>query len=172
MLPPPGGGALPPIPDASPAAPGAATPGAPGAETPGIVPADPQTADPAAPVAPAQDGGYEMAVPDNYVAEPQINMTPQVQSTVDNNYPTVAIADYVFGCMASNGQTRSALSACSCSIDVIASIMPYEQYIDAETTLGVRQVGGEKAEIFRTQDLTENLLNLRRAQAEAEIRCF
>ena len=38
-----------------------------------------------------------------------------------NDYPTVARADYVFGCMASNGQTRDALEKCSCSVDVIAS---------------------------------------------------
>jgi hypothetical protein len=39
-----------------------------------------------------------------------------------NPYPTIIIADYVFGCMASNGQTRQALERCSCSIDVISSI--------------------------------------------------
>ncbi len=175
VQPAPDGGAMPPMPNAqgapgmSPADPGAA---APGAATPQMMPANPQAANPVESQAPVQEGGYEMAVPDNYVAEPQMNMAPQVQIGIDNNYPTVAIADYVFGCMASNGQTRSALNACSCSIDVISSIMPYDQYIEAETTLGVRQVGGEKAEIFRTQDVAENLLNLRRAQAEAEIRCF
>ena len=34
-----------------------------------------------------------------------------------NDYPTVARADYVFGCMQVNGQTRDALERCSCSID-------------------------------------------------------
>ena len=38
-----------------------------------------------------------------------------------NDYPTATRADYVFGCMAANGQTREALERCSCSIDVIAS---------------------------------------------------
>lgn len=89
-----------------------------------------------------------------------------------NDYPTVAIADYVFGCMATNGQTRRALEQCSCSIDVIASIIPYDHYVEAETTMSVRQVGGEKAEIFRAAPLRANLTELRRAQAEAEIRCF
>jgi hypothetical protein len=41
-----------------------------------------------------------------------------------NDYPTVARADYVFGCMQVNGQTRDALERCSCSIDVIASFFP------------------------------------------------
>ncbi|MGI9423372.1 MAG: hypothetical protein ACR2PA_09270, partial [Hyphomicrobiaceae bacterium] len=46
-----------------------------------------------------------------------------------NDYPTTVIADYVFGCMASNGQTRQALEKCSCSIDVIASLLSHEQYV-------------------------------------------
>jgi hypothetical protein len=41
-----------------------------------------------------------------------------------NDYPTVARADYVFACMKTNGETRRALKRCSCSIDVIASILP------------------------------------------------
>ena len=35
-----------------------------------------------------------------------------------------ARADYVFACMKTNGETRRALERCSCSIDVIASILP------------------------------------------------
>lgn len=90
-----------------------------------------------------------------------------------NDYPTEARADYVFGCMATNGQTRVALTRCSCSIDVIASIIPYEQYVEAETVLSMRQTGGERMAIFRTAELSNTLVSdLRRAQAEAEILCF
>ncbi len=90
-----------------------------------------------------------------------------------NDYPTEARADYVFGCMATNGQTRVALTQCSCSIDVIASIIPYEQYVEAETVLSMRLTGGERMAIFRTAQLANVLVSdLRRAQAEAEILCF
>jgi hypothetical protein len=41
-----------------------------------------------------------------------------------NDYPAAARADYVFACMKTNGDTRQALEKCSCSIDVIASILP------------------------------------------------
>ncbi len=89
------------------------------------------------------------------------------------DYPTAALADYVFGCMASNGQTREALERCSCSIDVISSILTYERYVEAETIMRMRQVGGEKTVIFRTGPrVKETVSDLRRAQAEAEIRCF
>ena len=90
-----------------------------------------------------------------------------------NDYPTAARADYVFGCMASNGQTQDALNRCSCSIDVIASILPYDNYVQADTILRMRQVGGEKSTVFRTgPQMKEIFANLKRAQAEAEIRCF
>ena len=59
-----------------------------------------------------------------------------------NDYPTEARADYVFGCMASNGQSRQVLRQCACSIDEIASILPYEQYVEAETVLSMRLTGG------------------------------
>ncbi len=90
-----------------------------------------------------------------------------------NDYPTAARADYVFGCMASNGQTREILERCSCSIDVIASIIPYETYIEAETVMRMRRVGGEKTAMFRSAPQAKKLFeDLKRAQAESEIRCF
>jgi hypothetical protein len=91
----------------------------------------------------------------------------------ENDYPTVARADYVFGCMASNGQTREALERCSCSIDVIASILPYERYVEAETVLRMQQVGGEKTAMFKqTKEAKDLVASLKRAQAESEVRCF
>ncbi|GAA0296150.1 hypothetical protein [Rhodovulum strictum] len=90
-----------------------------------------------------------------------------------NDYPTAARADYVFACMATNGQGRDVLEKCSCSVDVIASILPYKKYLEAETVLMMRQVGGDRAAIFRTSAMANALVaDLRRAQAEAEIVCF
>lgn len=89
------------------------------------------------------------------------------------NYPTDTLADYVFACMASNGQTRDILRRCACSIDVIASIIPYEKYVEAETILSMSQVPGENTGIFRDPTWTQEVVaDLRRAQAEAEVRCF
>ena len=91
----------------------------------------------------------------------------------DNDYPTVARADYVFACMASNGQTADILKRCSCSIDVIASILPYNRYVEAETVLRMQQVGGEKTAMFQSAPQTKAMIDdLRRAQAESEIRRF
>ena len=90
-------------------------------------------------------------------------------------YPTDATADYVFACMASNGETQEALRKCSCSIDVLASILPYDDYVEAETVLSMRQVrgGGEKMELFRETGVAKDAVDkLKRAQTEAEVRCF
>lgn len=90
-----------------------------------------------------------------------------------NDYPTVVRADYVFGCMQVNGQTRDALERCSCSIDVIASLLPFAQYEEAETIMRVRQRGGEKAAMFISNPtLRAKVDDLKRAQVEAELRCF
>lgn len=90
-----------------------------------------------------------------------------------NDYPTEARADYVFTCMAVNGQTREMLGKCSCSIDVIASIIPYEIYVDAETVLAMRQAGGERVEVMRSAPTAKDFVQqLQRAQAEGSVRCF
>lgn len=95
------------------------------------------------------------------------------QSGLINDYPTVARADYVFGCMVANGQTRQALEKCSCSIDTIATILPYKKYEEAETILSVGQVAGQQSEIFRSTAMFRDIVaDLRRAQAEAEVTCF
>lgn len=92
-----------------------------------------------------------------------------------NDYPTETVSDYVLACMAANGNTAEALRQCSCSIDVLASLLRYEDYTAAETVLRMRQVagGGEKMAIFRDTPFARNAIDrLRRAQVEAEVRCF
>jgi hypothetical protein len=90
-----------------------------------------------------------------------------------NDYPTAARADYVYACMKSNGETRQVLDQCSCSIDVIASILPYDRYVAAETALSLSQVPGRFGEMFRApEEPKAAVADLRRAQAEAEVRCF
>lgn len=90
-----------------------------------------------------------------------------------NDYPTAARADYVFACMAANGQNRLMLEKCACSIDEIASILPFDKYVQAETVLSMRRVGGERMAMFKSAMVAEHIVaDLRRAQAEAELICF
>jgi hypothetical protein len=97
--------------------------------------------------------------------------TPQEPAASD--YPTAARADYVFACMAANGNTQQSLNRCSCSIDVIASLLPYERYVQAETVLRINQTPGQRSELIRsTGALRDIVAELRRAQMEAEVQCF
>jgi hypothetical protein len=90
-----------------------------------------------------------------------------------NDYPTAARADYVFACMKTNGETRQALEQCSCSIDVIASILAHDRYVSAETVLSLSQVPGRFGAMFRSPEQARSASSdLRRAQAEARVRCF
>jgi hypothetical protein len=90
-----------------------------------------------------------------------------------NDYPTSARAEYVFGCMKANGETRQTIGQCSCSIDIIASLLPYDRYVSAETVLSMSQVRGNLGTQFRSSEQAKGALDdLRRAQAEAEVRCF
>lgn len=91
-----------------------------------------------------------------------------------NDYPTIARADYVIGCMAANGNTRQALERCACSIDAIAEQLPYARYEAAETALRM-QAGnlGERSALFRDPPQVRAAIEeLRRAQAEATLRCL
>jgi hypothetical protein len=90
-----------------------------------------------------------------------------------NDYPTSARAEYVFACMATNGETRDALDRCSCAIDTIAAAVPYSQYEKAETILRMRQEGGGYlAQEFRVTESNNMLRDLQEAQAEADVSCF
>lgn len=98
---------------------------------------------------------------------------PGAGAAADNDFPTVARADYVFACMASNGQTQEMLHRCSCSIDAIAEMMSYDQYVQAETIIRMRGIAGEKTAPMRDTAWTQEVIDLlRRSQAEAELRCF
>jgi hypothetical protein len=90
-----------------------------------------------------------------------------------NAYPTEVVADYVIGCMASNGGTQDNLRRCSCSIDTVASILPYDTYERADTIIRMAGVAGGNTEMFRQMTALKIVVDqLRLAQIEADFRCF
>ena len=102
-----------------------------------------------------------------------IAMTVIARAEDANDYPTSARSEYVFGCMKAIGESRQSIEQCSCSIDIIATLLPYDRYVTAETVLSMSQVRGNLGGQFRTSEQAKTALDdLRRAQAEAEVRCF
>ncbi|MDX6752169.1 hypothetical protein SH611_20370 [Geminicoccaceae bacterium 1502E] len=100
---------------------------------------------------------------------------PAAAGAAPADYPTEAVADYVFGCMATNGSTQDALRRCSCSIDHVAREVSWEDYVKAETVLRMRLVpsGNDQVTMFRTSPWAQEMVDrLRKAQIEAEFECF
>ena len=103
------------------------------------------------------------------------SLSASIAAAAPVDYPTEALADYVFGCMASNGETQDALKRCSCSIDAIAAELPYDDYVKAETVLRMRQLQGGDARVmtFRALPQMQTVVDrLRQAQLTAEQQCF
>ncbi len=100
---------------------------------------------------------------------------PVAAAAAPADYPTEALADYVLGCMAANGETPEMLRRCSCSIDTIAGKLSYEEYVEAETVLRMRQEksGRDQIVMFRSSKWAQDMVDrLRRAQVEADRKCF
>ena len=92
---------------------------------------------------------------------------------VTNDYPTAARAEFVLGCMGANGQTPEMLRKCSCSIDFIASLIPYEKYVQMEAILRLRQLSGDRGELYRRTPWAKALMEeLGNTQAESTLKCF
>jgi hypothetical protein len=91
----------------------------------------------------------------------------------ENGYPTMARVEYVLECMAANGETYFTMQKCACSIDTIASLVPYERYERVETILRMREGRGELSLMFRTSPALEAQVQaFKQAQVEADLRCF
>ena len=68
---------------------------------------------------------------------------------------------------------RELLGKCSCAIDTIAGQLSYADYDKASTVLSLQQGGlGPRGALFRDTDIAKDAVEkLRRAQAEANLRC-
>ncbi|MGB5833557.1 MAG: hypothetical protein WBG92_16400 [Thiohalocapsa sp.] len=89
-------------------------------------------------------------------------------------YPTAVVADYVIGCMLSNGVSAETLRKCACSMDFVANSIPYADYERIDTLLRLQQMpGGGRAAVYRDSSWAKNAVaHLREVQAESTLRCF
>jgi hypothetical protein len=91
----------------------------------------------------------------------------------DSGYATAVRAEYVFACTVANGGSQEELQRCSCAIDVIASVLPYDKYEQAETVLRMRRsAGGYLGAEFRSTTTNLIVREFEEAEAEADVRCF
>ena len=89
------------------------------------------------------------------------------------NIPTNEKVEYVFACMQGNENSQAYITKCSCSIDYIDEQMTYEEYVNAETIMSLKQIYGEKSLMFKnTPNAMEIYSNMQNILAEAEMECF
>ena len=87
--------------------------------------------------------------------------------------PTNEKVEYVFACMQGNEDSQAYIVKCSCSIDYIDEQMTYEEYVEAETIMSLRQIYGEKSLLFKnTPNAIKIYSNMQNILAEAEMECF
>ena len=90
-----------------------------------------------------------------------------------DGFPTAAIADYVLGCMAANGNSFASLHQCSCSIDFIKSRISYADFEKAQTIMQVQLDNGQRGIFFRDSNWAKKQVDkLQSIQAESTLRCF
>ena len=90
-----------------------------------------------------------------------------------DNLPTVEKVEYVFACMQGNKDSQAYMHKCSCSIDYIESQLTYDEYVNAETIMSMRQIYGEKSLLFKqTPNAIKIYSNYLNILAEAEMECF
>lgn len=103
----------------------------------------------------------------------QASATTADETKNRNVYPTAALADYVLGCMAANGNTRDALHQCSCSIDYISERISYEDYEKIQTVMRVQMDRGQRGIFYRDSNWAKNKVeSLQKIQAESTLKCF
>ena len=89
------------------------------------------------------------------------------------NIPTNEKVEYVFACMQGNENSQAYIVKCSCSIDYIDEQMTYDEYVNAETIMSLKQVYGEKSLMFKnTPNAMEIYSKIQNILAEAEMECF
>ena len=75
--------------------------------------------------------------------------------------------------MQGNKDSQAYIVKCSCSIDYIDEQMTYEEYVEAETIMSLKQIYGEKSLLFKNSPNAIKIYsNMQNILAEAEMECF
>src|SRR5258708_16910632 len=77
-----------------------------------------------------------------------------------HDYPTQGRVEYVLGCMDDNGHDFANVYKCSCAIDHIAAVLPYDddlQQINVSQYLTPRGEGGNKGRLDPGKTPTKNI---------------
>jgi hypothetical protein len=108
-----------------------------------------------------------MAAPLVWAAGP----APGARAARGYDYPTEGRVEYVLGCMDDNGHDFANVYKCSCVIDKIAAVLPYDDYVDEATFAKYATLGGEGGSEFRVEHAKEQTKHFRALQSDAYRSC-
>lgn len=91
-----------------------------------------------------------------------------------NDYPTIERVLYVERCMEQHrGPIFEMRNKCACTIDKLASQVPFAQYETMSTAADAFSIGGERGSYIRdTKVLTDEIKRFRELQTAAKKSCF
>ncbi|MEX3957799.1 hypothetical protein B0G57_101379 [Trinickia symbiotica] len=87
------------------------------------------------------------------------------------DYPTQGRVEYVLTCMDDNGHDFANVYKCSCVIDKIAAVIPYDEFVDESTFAKYAALGGEGGAEFRTDTARHQTKSFKTLQADAYRAC-
>jgi hypothetical protein len=84
-----------------------------------------------------------------------------------HDYPTQGRVEYVLSCMDDNGHDFVNVYKCSCAIDRIAQVLPYDDFVEQSTFAKYATLGGEGGAEFRVDRAKAQAKKFLTLQAEA-----
>lgn len=99
------------------------------------------------------------------------NAPPHPAPAGNYNYPTQGRVEYVLGCMDDNGHDFANVYKCSCVIDRMAAVLPYDDFVDQSTFSKYATLGGEGGSEFRVDHAKAQTKNFRTLQTAAYQAC-
>lgn len=94
---------------------------------------------------------------------------PRGQKAYD--YPTQGRVEYVLTCMDDNGHEFANVYKCSCVIDKMAAVLPYDEFVDQATFSKYATLGGEGGAEFRVDHAKQQTKAFRTLEAKAYQAC-
>lgn len=88
-----------------------------------------------------------------------------------NDYPTQGRVEYVLSCMDDNGHDFANVYKCSCVVDKMAAVLPYDEFVDQSTFAKYASLGGQGGAEFRVDQAKRQTKSFRTLQASAYRAC-
>ena len=91
-----------------------------------------------------------------------------------NDFPTRARVEFVLDCMrTTKAPPQESMYKCSCAIDVIATNVDYDTWVELSTVANATTIAGERGGVLRDlKDGRKMIASFRDLQDDAKKKCF